>query len=130
MALKIVYKICCGIDVHKTFVVACIASTNDKGVTSYEIYQSAFGKDVYSSVEEKAANLLYFMIKDHPYVDGCKRIAASLFLEFLDKNGVLFQNGIKRLSDGALVAITLMIAESKPEEKDVMVKLVMNILNL
>ena len=130
MALKIVYKICCGIDVHKTFVVACIASTNDKGVTSYEIYQSAFGKEVYSSVEEKAANLLYFMIKDHPYVDGCKRIAASLFLEFLDKNGVLFQNGIKRLSDGALVAITLMIAESKPEEKDVMVKLVMNILNL
>ena len=130
MALKIVYKICCGIDVHKTFIVACIASTNDKGVTSYEIYQSAFGKEVYSSVEEKAANLLYFMIKDHPYVDGCKRIAASLFLEFLDKNGVLFQNGIKRLSDGALVAITLMIAESKPEEKDVMVKLVMNILNL
>ena len=130
MALKIVYKICCGIDVHKTFIVACIASTNDKGVTSYEIYQSAFGKEVYSSVEEKAANLLYFMIKDHPYVDGCKRIAASLFLEFLDKNGVLFQNGIKRLSDGVLVAITLMIAESKPEEKDVMVKLVMNILNL
>jgi putative uncharacterized protein (fragment) len=94
------------------------------------IYQSAFGQEAYPSVEEKAANLLYFMIKDHPYVDGCKRIAASLFLEFLDKNGVLFQNGIKRLSDGALVAITLMIAESKPEEKDVMVQLVMNILNL
>ena len=94
------------------------------------VYQSAFGQEAYPSVEEKAANLLYFMIKDHPYVDGCKRIAASLFLEFLDKNGVLFQNGIKRLSDGALVAITLMIAESKPEEKDVMVKLVMNILNL
>ena len=84
----------------------------------------------YPSVEEKAANLLYFMIKDHPYADGCKRIAASLFLEFLDKNDVLFQDGIKRLSDGTLVAITLMIAESKPEEKDVMVKLVMNLLNL
>ena len=70
------------------------------------------------------------MIKDHPYADGCKRIAASLFLEFLDKNDVLFQEGIKRLSDGTLVAITLMIAESKPEEKDIMVKLVMNLLNL
>lgn len=70
------------------------------------------------------------MIKDHPYADGCKRIAASLFLEFLDKNNTLFQNGVKRISDGTLVAITLMIAESSPEEKDVMVKLVMNLLNL
>ena len=94
------------------------------------VYQSVFEEDAYPSVEEKAANLLYFMIKDHPYADGCKRIAASLFLEFLDKNDVLFQEGIKRLSDGTLVAITLMIAESKPEEKDVMVKLVMNLLNL
>ena len=94
------------------------------------IYQSVFGQDAYPSVEEKAANLLYFMIKDHPYADGCKRIAASLFLEFLDKNNALFQDGNKRLSDGTLVAITLMIAESRPEEKDVMVKLVMNLLNL
>lgn len=94
------------------------------------VYQSVFEEDAYPSVEEKAANLLYFMIKDHPYSDGCKRIAASLFLEFLDKNGVLFQDGIKRLSDGTLVAITIMIAESKPEEKDIMVKLVMNLLNL
>ena len=94
------------------------------------VYQSVFGEDAYPSVEEKAENLLYCMIKDHPYSDGCKRIAASLFLEFLDKNGVLFQDGIKRLSDGTLVAITIMIAESKPEEKDVMVKLVMNLLNL
>ena len=93
------------------------------------VYQSVFGQEAYPSVEEKAANLLYFMIKDHPYVDGCKRIAASLFLEFLDKNDVLFKKGIKRLSDGTLVAITLMIAESKPEEKDIMVKLVMNLLN-
>ena len=83
-----------------------------------------------TSVEEKAANLLYFMIKDHPYADGCKRIAASLFLEFLDKNNALFQDGTKRLSEGTLVAITLMIAESKPDEKDVMVKLVMNLLDL
>lgn len=94
------------------------------------VYQSVFGQDAYPSVEEKAANLLYFMIKDHPYADGCKRIAASLFLEFLDKNNALFQNGIKRINDGTLVAITLMIAESSPDEKDVMVKLVMNLLNL
>ena len=94
------------------------------------VYQSVFGGDVYPSLEEKAANLLYFMIKDHPYADGCKRIAASLFLEFLDKNNALFLDGEKRLSDGTLVAITLMIAESKPEEKDVMVKLIMNLLKL
>ncbi len=94
------------------------------------VYQSAFGQDAYPSVEEKAANLLYFMIKDHPYADGCKRIAASLFLEFLDKNNALFKVNGKRFSDGTLVAITLMIAESKPEEKDIMVKLVMNLMNL
>ena len=70
------------------------------------------------------------MIKDHPYADGCKRIAASLFLEFLDKNNALFIDGRKRLSDGALVAITLMIAESKADEKDIMVKMVMNLLVL
>ena len=92
------------------------------------IYQSAFGYDAYPSLEEKAAYLLYFMIKDHPYADGCKRIAASLFLEFLDRNNALFVNGEKKISDGALVAITLMIAESRPEEKDVMVTLVMNLL--
>ena len=94
------------------------------------VYQSVFGEDAYLTVEEKAANLLYFMIKDHPYADGCKRIAASLFLEFLDKNNVLFLNNTKRFSDGTLVAITLMIAESKPEEKDIMIKLVMNLMNL
>ena len=89
-----------------------------------------FGQVVFFFLVEIAANLLYFMIKDHPYADGCKRIAASLFLEFLDKNNALFLDGEKRLSDGTLVAITLMIAESKPEEKDVMVKLVMNLLKL
>lgn len=98
-----------------------------KGIIA-AIYQSAFGYDVYPSLEEKAAYLLYFMIKDHPYADGCKRIAASLFLEFLDRNNALFVNGEKKISDGALVAITLMIAESRPEEKDVMVTLVMNLL--
>lgn len=98
-----------------------------KGIIA-AIYQSAFGYDAYPSLEEKAAYLLYFMIKDHPYADGCKRIAASLFLEFLDRNNALFVNGEKKISDGALVAITLMIAESRPEEKDVMVTLVMNLL--
>lgn len=98
-----------------------------KGIIA-AIYQSAFGHDAYPSLEEKAAYLLYFMIKDHPYADGCKRIAASLFLEFLDRNNALFVNGEKKISDGALVAITLMIAESRPEEKDVMVTLVMNLL--
>lgn len=94
------------------------------------VYQSAFGVDAYQSVEEKAANLLYFMVKDHPFVDGCKRIAASLFLEFLERNGMLYNNGMKRVADGELVAITLMIAESKPEEKDIMVELVMNLLDM
>ena len=80
--------------------------------------------------EEKAANLLYFMIKDHPYADGCKRIAASLFLEFLARNNALYRDDNQIISDGALVAITLMIAESRPEEKDIMVNLVMNFLTM
>ena len=92
--------------------------------------QSVFGGDVYPSLEEKAANLLYFMIKDHPYADGCKRIAASLFLEFLARNNALYRDDNKIISDGALVAITLMIAESRPEEKDIMVNLVMNFLTM
>ena len=80
--------------------------------------------------EEKAANLLYFMIKDHPYADGCKRIAASLFLEFLARNNALYRDDNKIISDGALVAIMLMIAESRPEEKDIMMNLVMNFLTM
>lgn len=94
------------------------------------VYQSVFGGDVYPSLEEKAANLLYFMIKDHPFADGCKRIAASLFLEFLNRNNALFWNGEKVISDSALVAITLMIAESDPKEKDIMTTLVMNLLKI
>lgn len=94
------------------------------------VYQNVFGGEVYPSLEEKAANLLYFMIKDHPYADGCKRIAATLFLEFLARNDVLCKDGQKRISDGALVAITLMIAESDPKEKDIMVNLVMNLLTM
>ena len=92
------------------------------------IYQNVFGQELYPSIEEKAANLLYFIIKDHPFADGCKRIGASLFLEFLNKNNHLIIDGKQIVSNSALVAITLMIAESRPEEKDVMVKLVMNFL--
>ena len=93
------------------------------------VYQNVFGREIYSSIEEKAANLLYFLIKDHPFVDGCKRIGASIFLEFLNKNHHLIIDGKQIISDSALVAITLMIAESSPEEKETMVKLVMNFLN-
>ena len=93
------------------------------------VYQNVFGREIYTSIEEKAANLLYFLIKDHPFVDGCKRIGASIFLEFLNKNHHLIIDGKQIISDSALVAITLMIAESRPEEKETMVKLVMNFLN-
>ena len=93
------------------------------------VYQTAFGQDVYPTVEEKAASLLYFLVKDHPFNDGCKRIGATLFLAFLQKNRMLFTaTGKQVISNGALVAITLMIAESKPEEKDIMATLVMNFL--
>ena len=92
------------------------------------IYQNVFGTEVYPSIEEKAANLLYFLIKDHPFADGCKRIGASIFLEFLNKNNHLIIDHRQIISNSALVAITLMIAESRPEEKETMVKLVMNFL--
>lgn len=92
------------------------------------VYQNVFGTELYPSIEEKAANLIYFLIKDHPFVDGCKRIGASIFLEFLNKNKHLIIDGKQIISDSALVAITLMIAESRPEEKETMVNLVMNFL--
>ena len=92
------------------------------------VYQNVFGTELYPSIEEKAANLLYFLIKDHPFVDGCKRIGASIFLEFLNKNKHLIIDGKQIISDSALVAITLMIAEPRPEEKETMVKLIMNFL--
>ena len=92
------------------------------------VYQNVFGTEVYPSIEEKAANLLYFLIKDHPFADGCKRIGATIFLEFLNKNNHLFIDHRQIISNSALVAITLMIAESRPEEKETMVKLVMNFL--
>ncbi len=92
------------------------------------IYQSFGGQDLYPSVQEKAANLLYFIVKNHSFHDGNKRIAATVFLYFLEKNGLLYKDGQKVVSDSALVATTIMIAESKPEEKEIMVSLVMNFL--
>lgn len=92
------------------------------------IYQTAFGEELYPTIEEKAANLLYFLIKDHPFADGCKRIGASIFLDFLDKNGRLIVDDKQVISNSALVAITLLVAESKPDEKDIIVKLIMNFL--
>ena len=93
------------------------------------IYQSAFGQDVYPTLEEKAANLLYFIIKDHAFNDGCKRIGAALFLHFLNKNAALYRNGKQTINESTLAAITLLVAESDPKEKDVMVQIIMNFLN-
>ena len=92
------------------------------------IYQSFDGKDLYPSLEEKAANLLYFVTKNHSFSDGNKRIAATMFLYFLDKNKALFADGHKRIADYTLVALTLMIAESKPEEKEMIINVIMNCL--
>ncbi len=95
-----------------------------------QIYQTFGGEELYPSVEEKAAMLLYLVTKNHSFSDGNKRIAATLFLWFLNNNGILYrEDGTKRLADNTLVALTLMIAESKTEEKDVMVKVVVNLIN-
>jgi len=94
------------------------------------IYQTFDGTDLYPTIEEKAANLLYFVVKNHSFSDGNKRIAAGLFIYFLDMNNKLLnKNGSKRIGDNALVAITIMIAESKSDEKDMMIKLVVNLFN-
>lgn len=94
------------------------------------IYQTFDGEELYPSVEEKAANLLYLVTKNHSFSDGNKRIAAFLFLYFLERNGILFdEGGNKRIADNALVALTLMIAVSNPEEKDTMTKVVVNLIN-
>ena len=90
------------------------------------IYQSFGGVELYESLEEKAANLLYFVTRNHSFLDGNKRIAATMFLYFLDRNQVLFVDGNKKIDDRTLVALTIMIAESKPEEKEMMVSVVMN----
>jgi prophage maintenance system killer protein len=94
------------------------------------IFQTFDSKELYPSIEEKAANLLYFLVKNHPFVDGNKRIAAFLFLWFLNQNGHLYrENGTKRIADNALVAITLMTAISSPKEKDIIIKVIINLIN-
>lgn len=92
------------------------------------IYQSFAGQELYQTLEEKAAHLLYFVTKNHSFLDGNKRIAATMFLYFLDKNGVLFADDEKLIDDHTLVALTIMIAESKPEEKEMMITVIMNCL--
>jgi len=93
------------------------------------VLQSFDSKDLYPSLEEKAAHLLYFLVKDHSFVDGNKRIAAALFLWFMEKNGILYRaDGFRHVADNALVAITLMIAESNPNQKDILTKVVVNLI--
>ena len=94
------------------------------------IYQSFGGQDVYPTLEEKAAHLLYFVTKNHSFWDGNKRIAATMFLYFLDKNGVLFIDGEKSVDDNTLVALTIMIAESKPDEMEMMITVILNCINI
>mgnify|MGYP003309547919 CR=1 FL=1 len=95
-----------------------------------QIYQTFGGVELYPSVEEKAATLLYLVVKNHSFSDGNKRIAAMLFLWFMDRNKVLYAaDGHKRIADNTLVALTLMIAESRPEEKDIIIRLVVNLIN-
>lgn len=96
----------------------------------FTIYQTFDGDELYPSLEEKAANLLYFVVKNHSFSDGNKRIGAFLFVWFLDKNKMLYRaDGAKRIADNALVALTLLIAESDPKEKEMMVKVVINLIN-
>ncbi|MEO5996903.1 MAG: Fic family protein [Chitinophagaceae bacterium] len=95
------------------------------------IYQTFGGQFLYPSVEEKAANLIYFVIRNHSFSDVNKRIAAFLFVWFLEKNNISYwPDGTKRIADNALVALTLMIAESRPDEKDMMIKVVVNLINI
>lgn len=93
-----------------------------------QVYQNVFGKELYPTIQEKAAHLLYFLVKDHPFADGCKRIAATLFINFLYRNNALYRNNKQVISNEALVAITILTAESNPDEMETIVKLIMNLL--
>lgn len=111
---------------------ALFANEKDESFKSSigQIYQTFGGEELYPSVEEKAATLLYLVVKNHSFSDGNKRIAAMLFLWFMDRNKVLYAaDGHKRIADNTLVALTLMIAESRSEEKDIIIKLVVNLIN-
>ena len=94
-----------------------------------QVYQDVFGQELYPSIEEKAAHLLYFLVKDHPFADGCKRIAATLFINFLYKNNHLYRDNKQIISNEALVAITILTAESDPDEMEIIVRLIMNLLS-
>ena len=95
----------------------------------HQIYQTIDGKDCYPSVEEKAAMLLYFLVKNHSFTDGNKRIGAACFLHFLNRNGILYQNAAQIIDDATLFALTILIAESKPEEKETMKQVIVSVLN-
>ena len=95
----------------------------------FDIYQTFDGKDLYSSIEEKAANFLYLIIKNHVFIDGNKRIAATLFIYFLEFYNLLYKDGKQVIDNNTLVAITLLIAQSNPKEKEILVDLVMNFLS-
>ena len=107
------------------------ALERDKGLESIieNIYASFNGQDVYHSVEEKASNFLYLITKNHTFIDGNKRIAATLFIYFLEFYNILYKNGKQVIDNNTLVAITLLIAGSNPKEKDILIDLVMNFLN-
>ena len=91
-------------------------------------YQTFGGKDVYPSIEEKSANLLYLTVKNHAFIDGNKRIATTIFIYFLQVNNILYQDGKQIIDNNALASITLLIAESNPKEKEIMIDLIMNFL--
>lgn len=93
-----------------------------------QVYQNVFGKELYPSIEEKAAHLLYFLVKDHPFADGCKRIAATLFINFLYKSNKLYKNNRQIISNEALVAVTILTAESNPDEMEIIINLITNLL--
>ena len=93
-----------------------------------QVYQNVFEQELYPSIEEKAAHLLYFLVKDHPFADGCKRIAATLFINFLYKSNHLYRNNKQIISNEALVAVTILTAESNPDEMEIIVKLITNLL--
>ena len=93
------------------------------------VHQNVFGTELYPTIEDKAAHLLYFLVKDHPFADGCKRIAATLFLEFLNKNKRLVKDGKLIISNNTLVAITLLTAESKPDEMEIIINVIMHLLS-
>ena len=131
---KIEYKECINIINKLRFnqESSLFAVERDKGLESIigNIYQSFAGQDIYQSIEEKAANFLYLIVKNHVFADGNKRIAATLFIYFLNFYGILYKNGQQTIDNNTLAALTLLIAESNPREKEVIIDLVMNFLNV